>query len=339
MGSRRAFLHRAGATMLTLASGAGLGHVRAQTPVVQSVTGPIAAGRLGLTLTHEHLFSRFGADPTDTPEYDEVDIRATLVPYLAYLHALGVRTIVDATAMRFGRHPALLRELSRASGVQILTNTGAYGAADDRYVPDSARTATAAGLAEVWTREARAGIGDTGIRPGFIKIGVDGGPLSPLDRRLVEAGAITHRASGLLLAVHTGDNSVAVREQLEVLASQKVSPSAWVWVHAAASVDDALLWEVAGKGGWLGFDGLRAETFDRHVALVLEARRRGLLGRVLLSHDGNSWPATGRLPRDYDLLLTSGRRRLRQHGVSEAELAQLLVDNPRDALTPRVRPA
>lgn len=337
VGSRRAFLHRAGATMLALAGGVGTGHARAQAPAVQSVTGPVAAGRLGLTLTHEHLFSQFGADPADTPAYDEAEVRATVVPYLAYLHALGVRTVVDATAMRFGRHPALLRDLSRASGVQILTNTGAYGAADDRYVPDSARTATAAEIAAVWTREARAGIGGSGIRPGFIKIGVDAGPLSPLDRRLVEAGAMTHRASGLLMAVHTGDNSVAVREQLEVLASQKVSPSAWVWVHASASVDDPLLWEVAGNGGWLGFDGLRAETFDRHMALVLEARRRGLLGRVLLSHDGNSWPATGRLPRDFDLLLTSGRRRLRQGGVSDAELAQLLVDNPREALTPRTR--
>ena len=110
-----------------------------------------------------------------------------------------------------------------------------------------------------------------------------------------------------------------------------------MWVHASASNDDALLWEVAGNGGWLGLDSLRPETFDRHVALVLEARRRGLLGRVLLSHDGNSWPAPGRLPRDYDLLLTSGRRRLRQEGLSEADLHQVLVDNPREAFTPRVR--
>ena len=39
------------------------------------------------------------------PAYDEAEIRAIIVPYLSYLHALGVRTIADATAMRFGRHP------------------------------------------------------------------------------------------------------------------------------------------------------------------------------------------------------------------------------------------
>jgi len=322
---------------MAIASASRIGTLGAQSGVVQSVTGPIPATGLGLTLAHEHVFSRFGADPSDAPTYDEAEIRAIIGPYLSYLRALGVRTIADATAMRFGRHPHLLRDLSRASGVQILTNTGVYGAADDRYVPGDAREATPAQLADAWIREVRDGIGDTGIRPGFIKIGVDAGPLSALDRRLVEAGARTHAATGLLLAVHTGDNGVAVREQMEVLTSQGVSAAAWMWVHASASNDDALLWEVAGNGGWLGLDSLRPETFDRHVALVLEARRRGLLGRVLLSHDGNSWPAPGRLPRDYDLLLTSGRRRLRQEGLSEAELHQVLVDNPREAFTPRVR--
>lgn len=335
--SRRALLRQAGA--VALAAVGGVERLRAQGEQVQTVTGPLAAGDLGLTLVHEHLFSRFGADPSDAPSYEDADLRATVVPYLAYLRALGVRTILDATAMRFGRQPQLLRDLARASGVQILTNTGVYGAAEDRYVPETARSATPAQIADHWVREARDGIGGTGIRPGFIKVGVDAGPLSPIDRRLVEAGVITHEATGLLLAVHTGDNSVAVREQMDVLHSRGVSPSAWMWVHASTARDEPLIWEVAGKGAWIGLDSLRPETFDRHIALVVEAKRRGLLGRILLSHDGNSWPAPGRVPRDYDLLLTTGRRRLRQEGLTDAELTMVLVDNPRQALTPHVRRA
>lgn len=332
--SRRAFVAAAGAAVL----GRTLTHGAVQRPAtIETVTGPVTPDALGLTLAHEHVFSRFGTDPSDAPAYDEAAVLATVVPYLAYLRALGVRTIVDATAMRFGRHPTLLREVSRASGVQILTNTGVYGAADDRYVPASARTASASELAAAWVREARDGIGSTGIRPAFIKIGVDPGPLSALDRTLVEAAARTHLDTGLLIAVHTGDNSIGVRAQLDILRASGVSPAAWLWVHASASSDDALIWDVAGQGGWLGLDGMRPETFDRHVALVLEARRRGLLGRVLLSHDGNSWPAPGRLPRDYDLLLTAGRRQLRAQGLTEPELTQLLTANPHDALTPRVR--
>jgi len=311
--------------------------VGAPAAVVHSVTGPLAPQDLGLTLAHEHLFSIFGAEPTDAPEYDQARVLATVGPYLRYLRALGCRTVVDATAMRFGRQPQLLRALSRASGLKILTNTGAYGAADDRYVPDAVRTASAESIAARWIAEAGDGIDGTGIRPGFIKIGVDAGPLSALDRRLVEAGALTHRATGLTIAVHTGDNPVAARAQLDVLHAQGVDPSAWIWIHASASSDDQSLWDVAGRGGWLGLDGLRAETYDRHLALVLDGCRRGLGHRLLLSHDGNSWPMPGRLPRPYDLLLTTFRRRLVSEGLSEATVQALLIDNPRAAFAGGVR--
>lgn len=298
--------------------------------LLHTVTGPVTADALGLTLSHEHLFSRFGDPPDDAPVYP-ARLAATVVPYLRYLHALGVRTIVDATAAWFGRAPRLLQQLSRESGVQILTNTGLYGAADDRYVPVAARAATADELARQWTREFTGGIGDTGIRPGFMKIGVDAGPLSRVDRTLVTAAARTHLETGLTIACHTGNNPEAAAAQLEILRAEGVAPSAWVWVHANSCTDDAALWSAAAAGAWLGFDGIASATFDRHLALVAEARRRQLLPRLLLSHDGNAFPAGGRLPRDFHLLLTSFRYRLADEGLSQEEIAQLLIANPSKA--------
>lgn len=298
---------------------------------VNTVTGPVPAAGLGLTLSHEHLFSRFGDPPAEPGVYQEQRVLDTVGPYLAYLRALGVETIVDATAAWFGRAPRLLRALSQASGVQIITNTGYYGAADDRYVPPDALTASPDELVARWTREFSSGIGDSGIRPGFIKIGVDGGPLSRVDRTLVVAAARTHLRTGMTIACHTGDNPAAAREQLDVMRDEQVAASAWVWVHASACQDDAALWRAATSGAWLGFDGLNAQTYDRHLALVKEARARELLGRVLLSHDGNSFPAPGRLPRPYDLLMTTFRYRLLDDGLSEDEVDGLLRRNPREA--------
>jgi predicted metal-dependent phosphotriesterase family hydrolase len=299
--------------------------------MIQTVTGPVPATALGITLSHEHLFSRFGDPPSESPAYPEAQVLDMVRPYLVYLRALGVATIVDCTAVGFGRAPRLLRELSRASGVQILTNTGVYGAAEDRYVPDWARTASADALAARWTREVVEGIGDSGVRPGFIKIGVDAGPLSTIDRTLVVAAARTHRQTRLTIASHTGDNPGAAGEQLALLRAEGAPASAWVWVHANACQDDAALWRAGTEGAWLGFDGLSATTYDRHLALVREAKARGLLGRVLLSHDGNSFPAPGRLPRPYDLLMTSFRYRLLDEGLTPKEVEQLLVRNPGNA--------
>ena len=99
-----------------------------------------------------------------------------MLPYLKHLKSLGCQTIADCTAAYFGRQPSLLKSLSEESGIHILTNTGYYGAADDRYVPEHAFRETAGQLANRWIKEWEDGIDDTGIRPGFIKLAVDGGP-------------------------------------------------------------------------------------------------------------------------------------------------------------------
>ena len=57
---------------------------------------------------------------------------------------------------------------------KMITNTGYYGAAGDKYVPQHAYEETVDQLADRWTGEWEDGIEGTGIRPGFIKGGVDG---------------------------------------------------------------------------------------------------------------------------------------------------------------------
>ena len=56
------------------------------------------------------------------------------------------------------------------------------------------------------------------------KIGVDAGPLSDIDRKLVEAGALCHLATGLTLAIHTG-NGVAALEILINTSAAVTKPS------------------------------------------------------------------------------------------------------------------
>src|SRR6185295_18100656 len=102
-----------------------------------------------------------------------------------------------------GRDPVLLKRLAIATDLHLLTNTGLYGAGQNKFLPDFARTRSADELARMWLNEWRHGIEDTGIRPGFIKIGVDEGPLSNLHRELIRAAARTHLDSGLTIAVHT----------------------------------------------------------------------------------------------------------------------------------------
>ena len=306
---------------------------------IMTVRGPLPPEKLGLTLPHEHLMSMFGEPAAERASYDREKLFAAVVPYLVSLRQLGCRAIADCTTAYFGRDPALLRELSEKSGLHVLTNTGYYGAANDRYIPSHAHKETAGQLAQRWVREWREGIDGTGIRPGFMKLGVDAGPLSEIDRKLVVAAARAHLASGLVIAVHTGNNPVAAEQQLAILKAEGVSPAAWIWVHAHSVKDEAALLQAAKEGAWLEFDGLDPDSVNRHLELARLMKENGFLERVLISHDGNSFRAGGQPPKPYDALFKVFIPALKSAGFTEQEIRQLTVENPRRAFTVQARKA
>jgi phosphotriesterase-related protein len=302
---------------------------------VMTVTGIIEPGEMGLTLHHEHVMSTFGAELARYPYYDQARLFEVVAPYLNYLRGLGVRSLVDCTAAYFGRHPELLRKFALNSGLNILTNTGYYGASDDRYVPPHAFNESADQIAAHWCREWAEGIDETGIYPGFIKTAVDPGPLSEIDRKLIVAAARTHRQTGLTIQTHTGDNVAAAQAILEILTQEGVHPSAWIWIHAhnLAEIGPAL--QAAGQGAWISFDGLQHDSAAHILDLIRGMQSHDLLDHVLLSHDGDSY-MNGQ-SRPYHYLVTDFVPLLKAHDFNEPAIQQMLVDNPSQAYTVRVR--
>jgi len=309
--------------------------VQAAVGKIMTVTGPIEPERMSVTLPHEHVMSAFGSDPARYPFYDLASLSQVVSPYLNYVKSLGVSTLVDCTAAYFGRHPELLKRFSLESGLNILTNTGYYAAADDRYVPAHAFRETVDQIAGRWVREWEEGIDGTDIYPGFIKTAVDDGPLSEIDRKLIVAAVYTHRQTGLTIQTHTGDNWSAVEAILSILNEQKVQPAAWIWIHAhAMQAIDKVAW-AAEQGAWVSLDGLSEQSAQHHLDFVKELKQRGLLNHVLLSHDGDSYNE-GQF-RPFHFLFTSFIPLLEKNGFSQQEIRQMIVDNPRRAYTVQVK--
>lgn len=337
--TRRAFMMAAagavaGAMDMQAAQGAQQGRQ------VMTVTGPVDPGALGLTLAHEHLLVDFvGADQVSRDRYDAEEVFDTVLPHLERFKSLGGDTLVECTPAWLGRDAELMVRLSESSGVKILTNTGYYGAADDRFVPDHAYAETAGQLAERWTAEWDKGIDGTSIRPGFIKIGLDPGPLSPIDRKLVEAAGHTHLNTGLTIAAHSGD-AHAAREALKSLEDLGVSGEALIWVHAQLEQDPAEHARAAAAGMWVEFDGLGPNSVDAHVRFVKAMKERGHLDRVLVSHDAGWYnvgePGGGEF-RMFDTLFEAFLPALKDEGFSDNEVARLLRGNPAAAFTAQRR--
>jgi len=296
---------------------------------------------MGVTLVHEHVLVDFaGAEKASRSRYGADEAFRVILPHLQELRRRGGETLLECTPAYLGRDPLLLRRLSEASGLHIVTNTGYYGAAKDIAVPKHAYAETARQLAARWTAEFRNGIEGTGIRPGFVKIGVEAGPLSEIDGKLVEAGALCHLETGLTLAIHTGDGAAAL-EIVEALKRSGVSPEAYAWVHAQNEADGATLAWAAQQGTWVELDGVGPGSLEAHADAAADLFRRNRLDRVLVSQDAGWYhvgEAGGGTYRPHTLLFDAFVPALRARGLGDAEIRSLLVTNPARAFAVRRRP-
>jgi phosphotriesterase-related protein len=304
--------------------------------MVQTVTGPVPASDLGVTLMHEHIVTDLRAPAERKPgDYDREDAIEKALPHLKELRAAGCSTLVEITPIHIGRDPLALRRLSELSGLRIVAATGIYGAAEQKFIPGYARAENAEQLAERFIREIREGIEPDGIRPGIIKTGVNASvPLPEIERKLVRASALAHKATGLTIASHTGPGAPAL-EQLRILEAEGVKPGAFIWVHAQNEKDHELHRQIARRGAWVEFDGIAPKSVEWHVECVRSMADAGLLSRVLLSQDAGWYrpgePGGGSY-RGYTSLFTDFLPRLRQAGFGDSDIEQLLVRNPAGAL-------
>lgn len=345
--SRRRFL----ATTATALAGAALPAAPLTAPPrIMTVTGWIEAPQLGLTLPHEHVTTDFlGAEKLPPPRYDRDAAFAVIQPEFAALKARGVQCLVECTPAHIGRDVRLLQRLSETTGVRIVTNTGYYGAVDNKFLPRHAHGETEEQLAARWLAEWRDGIEGTGIKPGFLKLGTGNGKLPELHVKLLRTAARVHRDSGLTIAMHTGDGEAA-RDEVRILGERGLAPAALIWVHAQNDPGPIQI-ELARRGAWISLDGYSPATRnpERYRNLLAAHREAGTLGRVLISHD-DGWAVEGEgaadaalklfgngNPKPYTSVFVRLLPDLRAAGFTPDEIRQLTVLNPAQALSVTVR--
>jgi len=305
-----------------------------------TVTGEIPASEIGKTLHHEHLLVDFiGADSTGYYRWNKNEVVEKVLPYLLEIKKLGYKTLVECTPAYLGRDPELMKILAEKSGIQIITNTGYYSAVGAKFIPKHGFTESAEQLAERWIKEAKNGIENTGVYPGFIKIAVERKPLEEINRKVVEAACITHKATGLTIMSHTG-LALPAYQQLDILAEYGVHPSAFIWTHAHNEKDFSKHIEAAKMGTWIAFDNFKPERLERYVEFALLMKKEGLLGKLLFSHDAGWYrpgePDGGKF-RGFteieELLIPA----LEKNGLTQPDIHRLFVQNPSQAFKVNIR--
>ncbi len=307
---------------------------------VRTVTGEIPASSMGKTLHHEHLLVDFiGADSIGYHRWNKAKVVEKVLPYLLEIKKMGYKTLVDCTPAYLGRDPELLKMLSEKSGILLITNTGYYSANGGKYIPKHGFTETAEQLGSRWIAEAKNGIEGTTVFPGFIKISVDNKPLEEINRKVVQAACLAHKATGMVIMSHTG-GSVPAFQQLEILKNYGVDASAFIWTHAQNEPDSEKHIEAARMGAWIAFDNFNKKQLERYVEFALLMKQKGLLNKVLFSHDAG-WYDPGKpdggqfrgFTEIENLLIPA----LLQSGLDQKDIDQIFSVNPSEAFKIQIR--
>lgn len=310
---------------------------KAKTKQVRTVRGSIGRNDFGVALPHEHIICDFiGADATGEHRWNSDDVFDRMLPYVQALKQSGVSTFFDCTPAFIGRDPMVLSRLSEATDLNMVTNTGFYGGAEDKYVPKHAYDMSVEDMAAHWTHEFEKGIGTTGIKPGFLKIGVDSianatASLSKIDATIVRAAAIVSRQTRLSVTCHTGGGDAGLAA-LRLFIEQGGTASSFIVAHA----DNHGLEKnrkVADLDGWVSFDAIGRRPLKQHLEIV-PAMLSHRADRLLLSQD-NGWysvgEANGGEVRGYTDLTKTFLPALRDAGIPQKQLNQLTITNPWNA--------
>ncbi len=337
----------------------------------QTVLGPIAGEAMGITLPHEHLLIDFEVmfrEPANGSErglarqpvslanlgwvrhnfssnldnLQLLDERVARDEALLFKHA-GGQTLVDPTNRGLARDPLALARVARATGLNVIMGSGYYVAA--AHPPDMDRR-TADDVTREIVTDLTVGVGDTGVRAGFIgEIGTTW-PWTDNEKKVVRAAVAAQRETGAALMIHPGRHERLPLAIVDFIGKEGADLGRTIMCHVERTIaDPAVLLELAATGVRLEYDLFGLETsyypynpaFDmpndgermRQILFLIE---RGHQAQILMSHDIaykhclTAWGGFG-----YHHLLVNVIPRLRAKGADDKTIQTLLIDNPRRA--------
>lgn len=310
--------------------------------VVNTVLGQIPTEQLGITAVHEHInFGQNGWSLESDFWHRPSEIIALAERHLGEYRRLGGRTYVDLTGIGNFRSIELYRIIARATGVNFIACTGFWTGMGTRpFFWDK----PVEYLADLFIKEITVGIDDTGAKAGVIKVGVSYGGLSDMDKKIYAAAGRAAVATGVPILTHLSTEAMT---QLDILEAQGLSPDRVVIGHADAGVDvdHARDLQVAKRGAYVGIDNIGYETEKeprvpwaqaRHDRLrqLLDLLDAGYAHRVAVSADADVQPLGWvSPPHSVADLLGEFVPDLREEGVGDDTIHQLLVANPAALLT------
>jgi phosphotriesterase-related protein len=269
---------------------------------VRTLDTDIAPEQLGFTYSHEHIvcrpayWSERGEDDLllDDPEKSKRDV----LDFKKH----GGQTIVDATAIDYGRDVPAVYNIMKETGVRIIGTAGfnksflwdakikdelkpLIGDYETYYECIEAKSINE--LTDFVIREVEEGLEGTPFKAGQVKFGTGYNRITPLEEKTLRAVARAHHETKAPIHSHTEVGTMGL-EQIELLRSENVNLSFLSLGHMDRNPDPYYHEQIAKTGAFLSFDGIAKIKYapeSTRIGLILELVKKGYEDQILISGD------------------------------------------------------
>ena len=307
--------------------------------IVETVTGPVEGSKLGFTLSHEHVGGQIPIVKHHYPWLVDRDAdREQSIRELSQAKAGGVDSLIELSTPDLERDVELMREVSLASGVQIVCATGLW-----RVIPRYFHDKSPDQIADIFRREIEIGIADSGIRAGVIKVANDAEGVTEQGEKVLRAAARVQRQTGRPISTHHWAPREIGRLQVQIFQEEGAEMDRVCIGHSADTTDANYLEDLLRAGVYLSMDRYptlnhypgyeETPSWQERNATVKTLIDRGWESRLMLGHDYAPHVHKEETPTLYLFLSNVAIPALRAGGVSEETINTMMCDAPRRFLT------
>ena len=253
----------------------------------------------------------------------------------------GIDTIIDATTYDLGKDPQLLAEVSAGSGVNIINVTGWW-----LDVPRFLSGVSPNQMAREFVKDIEEGFRGTGIKAGILKCAAEFQGVTVDLELMARAASRAHVETGIPMMVHSYPTGQVARRQIEIFKEEGVDLTKVKIDHSNDTTDTEYLQWILDQGCYLGLDRYPGQFVSPHMRTVTLKNLidMGYGDRLCPSHDCiclhiHKEQPDGTIPEEHDFFKSNMDQYLYIHrhvipdllemGITEEQVQQLFVDNPR----------
>jgi phosphotriesterase-related protein len=316
-------------------------------PTVETVNGPIDVEELGRTLIHEHFRATDEGTRFQFPHlYDEdAEWDAALADAKGVM-SHGIKTVVEPSAYSLTRDARFSKRVADETGLQVVLATGVY---TYDHLPQPLLNRDEDALAEIFVHDIERGIQGTDIKAAFLKCAADEPGLVPNVEKVHRACARASNRTGRPIMAHSRPASGTGLEQMRIFEEEGVDPAKVQIAHTGDTDDLDYIEKLLERGPFIGMDRYGLDLFlptDKRNETVLALLEKGHADRMFLSQDYCStldWfppevqeqlRATEVPQWSMTMLFEDVIPELTERGMTQEQLDQMMVENPKRWLAP-----